>query len=306
MSELKTQAVLSNDNNAVNRDVAERDLQHEDPLDLEAMTRAVDEIGFAQCDNKGKPVLDAQGNQVYVPWAQVQRPKVTLQDPVSSDEVLIVKIRQTAYAREVARVYQDIYKELLSDPEFVSKNIPDPVFQKYVFNRQEKARTKAEPKTCAMVVLNFKPDVDISQDPYVHSLIERDILKAAKKGFIKDWMFSWEQRGFDTDPQSPHAIGVGNHVNFVFTYDSKYKKPLTPSLVVDGFYQLFKDYLGSKSAISVRLGTDPTNFINYVLGIKADPEKQQLVEADRMWREAIGLEPFYASSQWYVISDNNN
>lgn len=296
MSQLKNEVLLSNDNNC--------DQQHEDPLDLESMTKAIDEIGFAQCDTKGKPLLDDQGKQIYVPWAEAQRPKVTLVDPVNSDEILIVKIRQTAYNREVARLYQDMYKDMLSDPVQLAKLVPDPVLQAHMRSKAEKELKKASVKTCGFVVVNFNPDIDFADpglpsDFPIYQVIAGKVNRCTKKGFIKDWIYSYEQRGWDLDLQSPNAVGNGVHLNFAFTYNTDYGRPLIPSIVVDGFYQLFREFIGSKSAISVRLGTDPRNFINYVMGIKADPEKQELIEADRLWRETLGIAPFYASSQWF-------
>lgn len=129
--------------------------------------------------------------------------------------------------------------------------------------------------------INLKPDV---QSDFVS--IARTVEKTVSKVWVKRYLLSYEQRG--TIDSS--TFGTGVHVNLLVEKAETHmkKKPAECLKEVKNTWKNMCD-VSVPAVIAMRYAPDCVNFVNYIHGIKDDEEKMPLVEADRKWRQLLGI-----------------
>lgn len=140
-------------------------------------------------------------------------------------------------------------------------------------------RKKAKRYAYVFIVVNPKPDITL---PQIVSRIE----KTLKKKWIDSYLYSIEQRSITLKD-----MGRGIHINFLFELN----KDKSPWQCKKEVYNTWKDCVGSVKAVYHAFSNNPTNFINYIQGIKKDKNKKRMVEVDKKWRKSVGLLDFYSS-----------
>lgn len=144
--------------------------------------------------------------------------------------------------------------------------------------------------------INIKPE---AQGDF--GRIKKQIEKATTKTWIKRWICSYEQRGLIGTPE----FGTGIHINLLIEKTDKHMSKKASKCweeMKNTFKHLISfDGWNDKKLLNMSYNTDPENFLNYVKGIKSDPEKLPLVESDRVWRKSLGIPDVIGN--WFTESD---
>lgn len=129
--------------------------------------------------------------------------------------------------------------------------------------------------------INLKPE---AQNDF--SAIARTVEKTTSKVWIKRYLLSYEQRG----SIGSDTFGTGVHVNLLIekTETHMNKKPAECLKEMKNTWKNMCD-VTVPAVLTMRYAPDPANFVNYVKGIKDGEEKQPLVEADKVWRQMLGI-----------------
>lgn len=130
------------------------------------------------------------------------------------------------------------------------------------------------------MTINFKPDLDLDQ-------CLKALDRVAQRAFIKEYHYSIEQRG-STDL----TRGEGIHSHWMVHTSkplSEFKRDL---------FNTLKKYLGNQRHLDVR--KYPLEYkadkLDYLKGLKWDPEKEDKVKQDILFRQENFLEDIYTNA----------
>lgn len=211
-------------------------------------------------------------------------------------ETDVMTERRKAYLHQYKALWGDYYeREFNSNPaQYLIYDWEKPVLE-YV---EQKNQLNGE---YLWVVIN--PDPKLLDPTTLKGTIVDRITKTLSKCFVAEYICSVEQTG-----TLQANLGQHPHINMLIQKLPEYKSK-KPSECQREIYNTWKKYCPNKLCVylkTVYTQADLTNKINYVLGIKSEPEKHPLVEADRVWRQQVGLEQFYRSNNFKMMVAEQN
>lgn len=169
------------------------------------------------------------------------------------------------------------YQDIISNADYYQE--VDPKFAEYLNSLNGKETEKGgKGKNWVMVTVNPKPDVSILT-------LRSRVDKFVGRTFAQMAIWAYEQRGEEiTDI---HGI----HAHIFIKRDTK----VSPARIKQFAQSDFTDIVGNDKHIDIRWfkDEDSINGVNYVKGIKADPDKQTKREVDILWRTMNELQNYY-------------
>lgn len=126
------------------------------------------------------------------------------------------------------------------------------------------------------ITVNPRPDVRFD-------FFKKTVSNLMERVFMKGAVYAFEQRS--EDDKKPH----GYHCHILVD------KRMSPKQMYDRVFNTFKAILGTKKALDIRSyeGRFRDEKMDYLRGIKWDPDKDKAVFATCKWRESIGIEAIY-------------
>lgn len=192
-------------------------------------------------------------------------------------DLMKIRLENQAYSKLIYHQYKEVLeKELNESPETLTD---DPRIIDHV--NETNAAGGSSRYLCFTV--NVKPEAQSDLN-----CIKKYLDKATTKTWIKRYLCSYEQRGLIGTPE----FGTGLHINLLVEKKQEYMSKKA-SKCYDEMKNTFKhivkfDGYNDKKLMALRFNWDPTNFVNYINGLKEE-EKLPLVEADKVWRQQLGI-----------------
>lgn len=178
------------------------------------------------------------------------------------------------YTKAVKKVMSKYYEQYVADQ--VESGAPsDPITSELISAIMSKK--KACTSSHCFVTINPVSLISFSE-------FQRAVEKAMSKKWITDYLYAYEQRSDSLD--SVH----GYHVHILFKRNDK-----APSQIRNEFNNTFKHIVGHTRSIDIQFDSSKMykNRISYILGNKKDKEKLVKTNVDVLWRQSIGLQPYY-------------
>lgn len=133
------------------------------------------------------------------------------------------------------------------------------------------------------VTINPKPDITL--DKFI-TYIE----KVVNRRMINKCVYSFEQRG-----ETEQTAGNGLHCHLLCETKVSYNN----NIFAQRIRQLFVEHVGNINT-HVHIIKIPSDWkddkIEYIRGLKWDPDKEQKINIDRIWRMEKGLQPYYSKA----------
>lgn len=120
--------------------------------------------------------------------------------------------------------------------------------------------------------------------------------KMVKKRWFTSYVYVYEQR--QSEEGKPYH---GIHTHIIVD-----KGTVKKAEVIREVYNTCKDIVGSKQSVDVKIletEYDLSTRLNYILGSKADVEKQQKQVIDKIFREENNLQSFYEKNFLHIIQN---
>lgn len=134
------------------------------------------------------------------------------------------------------------------------------------------------------VTLNPRPDVPLEK---LCSVVE----KISRRKFIEKIYYTFEQRGEDID-----SLGSGIHSHMLFFSTNSFGQ------VKRDLQNTCKSIVGNPMHVDVRLYTSEMyeDKLDYLRGVKWDPDKESKIEMDKLFRIKNNLESIYIINATHV------
>lgn len=186
-------------------------------------------------------------------------------------DYLVMQAQNRAYTKLVYQMEMELVRRDMEDNAdlYFGENTP-------LSNHVKEAAGAGSASRYVFWTINIQPDKQ--------SNIE-NILTAIEKTSTKKWIARWaaniEQRGV----YGQDNFGTGIHVNFLTEKKQTHIKKRLSEMEKE-MKNTWKNFaqVSIPGILTSRPSPDPTNFLNYLRGIKADDEKAPLVDSDRIWR----------------------
>lgn len=143
-------------------------------------------------------------------------------------------------------------------------------------NQSKDGRKSSEMKDFVMITIN--PMTTVTVDQLVNA-----VKRFMGSAFVEYGMYVFEQR-------SPDSNWYGWHCHLLF------KRGRKPAMVREGIQRILRPLTGNDQAIKVKSQSellDVKNYVNYMKGVKKDPNKALAIEQTVLWRESLGLSSVY-------------